>query len=64
MPGQLVVVPTRPALGVARLERLLPADGSATHARLFCYDDGSLVVVPIADVSPAPPGVWQKTPKK
>jgi hypothetical protein len=59
----LVVVPARPQLGVARLERLLPpGDAAPTSARLFCYDDGSFVIVPLADVTPAPPGVWDRTP--
>ncbi|MFZ9886494.1 MAG: hypothetical protein ACO3JL_03235 [Myxococcota bacterium] len=57
-------MPSRPALGVARLERLLPADGEATHARLFCYDDGTMVVVPLGEVCSAPAGVWDKTPRE
>lgn len=49
-------MPSRPALGVARLERLLPPD----RARLFCYDEGRFVIVPLDEVAPAPPGVWDK----
>lgn len=58
--GALVVVPSQPGLGVARLERLLPRGAAPTHARLFCYDDGRFVVVPLADVTLAPPGVWDR----
>lgn len=56
-------MPKQPALGVARLERLLPLGAAPTHARLFCYDDGRFVIVPIDDVTPAPPGVWPKDPQ-
>jgi hypothetical protein len=59
-PGDLVVVPTQPALGVGRLERLLPQGEEPTHARLLLYDDGRLVVVELTDVAPAPPGPWDK----
>lgn len=53
-------MPSRPALGVARLERLLPSADAPVNARLFCYDDGLFVIVPAADIAPAPPGVWDK----
>lgn len=58
--GDLVVVPSRPALGVGRLERRLPPGDAPTHARLLLYDDGRLVVVPLGDVKPAPPGPWDR----
>lgn len=53
-------MPSRPELGIARLERLLPAGGAPVRARLFCYDDGRFVTVPVEEVVPAPPGVWSK----
>lgn len=54
-----MVVPTQRALGVGRVERLLPDAEAPTSARLLLYDDGRLVVVPIGDVIAAPPGPWK-----
>lgn len=64
-PGQLVVVPSRPALGVGRLERLLRADDQGPDeeprlARVFFYDEGRFEVLERALVAPAPPGVWPR----
>jgi hypothetical protein len=58
-PGDLVVVPSRRALGVGRLERVLDADDGA-RARVWFYDDGSFHVVPLGDVAPCPAGVWDR----
>lgn len=56
-----MVVPGQPALGVCRLERLLAASGArGARARLFLYDEGRFVVVPLSEVIPAPPGVWDR----
>lgn len=59
--GDYVVVPSAPDRGVGRLERLLPPGASpaeATRARVFFYDHGELAVLPVGDVTRAPPGVW------
>lgn len=59
--GDYVVVPSAPDRGVGRLERLLPPGASpdaVTQVRVFFYDHGELAVVPVADVTRAPPGVW------
>ena len=45
---------------MARLERLLPEESPPRYARLFCYDDGRFVTLPVDEVVPAPPGVWDK----
>lgn len=59
--GDLVVVPSRRALGVGRLERVLKnAEGDGSLARAFFYDDGSFHVVPLDEVLPCPPGVWDR----
>ena len=64
--GALVVLPAEPALGLARLERLITqvghdrgGDGSgAPLARVFLYADGAFVVRPLDQLRAAPPGVW------
>lgn len=58
-PGSLVVVPAEPALGVGRLERLLDVDGRPA-GRVILYDDGAIVVRPLDELAPCPPGVWDR----
>lgn len=62
-PGQLVVAPGAPALGIGRLERVLPrGDESAgappSLARVFFYRPGRFEVLERSEVAPAPAGVW------
>jgi hypothetical protein len=58
-PGDLVVLPREPGVGVARLERILDVEG-VPSGRIFLYEDGSFLIRPLADIAPCPPGVWDK----
>ena len=58
MEGDLVVVPTEPALGVGRIERFLPGD----RVRVHFYDSGDLLIRPVAQVARCPAGVWDRRP--
>lgn len=60
--GDLVVLPAEPGLGVGRLERLLPAEGSVPgRGRVFLYEDGRFVLRDLDAIVPCPPGVWDKS---
>ena len=61
--GALVVVPSCPARGVGRVERMVP-DADPPQVRVFFYDDGTFGVFAHTDVIPAPPGVWDKAPAR
>ncbi len=56
-PGDLVVIPAEPALGVCRVERLLDVDG-VPSVRVLLYVRLGFVVRPLDAVKPCPPGVW------
>lgn len=56
-PGDVVVLPAEPALGFGRLERLLDVDGQP-HGRIILYADGRIVIRPLGQIAPCPPGVW------
>jgi hypothetical protein len=62
-PGDLVVLPRERELGVGRLERCLEAEGRR-YVRVLLYEDGALVVRPLEEVVPCPPGVWRDVAKE
>lgn len=62
-PGDLVVVPSRPALGLGRLERTMISDTAPSaeremEGRVFFYTPGLFLHLRLAELLPAPPGPW------
>ena len=58
--GDFVVVPDAPAVGVGRLERLLPPKLGEPQARIFFYVSGTFAIFALARVKLAPAGPWPK----
>jgi hypothetical protein len=62
-PGDLVIVPAQPKLGLGRLERRVSSDAAPAteqdmEGRVFFYTPGLFLLFRLSELSPARPGPW------